>query len=144
MQNLFQNCLHIVPMDTGSSVSHAGKAAGAVFYMFFDHPDLFDLLGGCLLHSSQKCSGYVHGIASFPLGRAVKNQYTRHFYPFSFVCYSAYDVSISFHFSSVNHFSRAQTFSDIHSSLNILRSAIPAYKEPLVRQLYYLPRLEKI
>lgn len=69
-------------MDTGSSVSHAGKAAGAVFYMFFDHPDLFDLLGAAC--SIPRKNALVMCMVSllFPLGEPLKTSIRAIFIPF--------------------------------------------------------------
>ena len=73
--DFFQNAGHVVPVDAGSAVAPAGKAAGAGLNVQIGHMEDFRLQGRGGGHALQKGPGDVHRVAGFPLGAAVKNQY---------------------------------------------------------------------
>ena len=74
VQDLLQDLPHIVVVDAGPAVAHAGEAACAVFDVPVDDVDRGDLLGLLLPHPLQKGPGDMQGVAVFPFWAAVQNQ----------------------------------------------------------------------
>ena len=74
LEDLLQDGLHIVPVDAGPAVVHAGKAAGAGFDMLIHGVEKPHLLFSRLPHPLQKGPGDAESVALLPLGTAVQNQ----------------------------------------------------------------------
>jgi hypothetical protein len=60
-------------MDAGTAILHTGKAACAVFNVLIDGVDDMYILQYRFLHTFQKRTSDVHGIAFVPFGASVQN-----------------------------------------------------------------------